>query len=142
MLAFAGAWPNTKLTDETAATWWEAALKDCDFGLGLKILERLVAHDEWFPTIARWNEARREIVRRQQESSKALPPAPADPADVKEQVARIRRMIAGLGECWGDVKKPRVMPDSEIRHDHPKQTQCSACLAEYGFEALAKAARS
>lgn len=128
MAALAGNWPNTQIGADTGEVWYQSVLSDLTFERGLAIVMQLVEREQWFPTVAKFYEYQRALARTDLQQA-ALPEAPANPADVRTTVARIRRMLADMGPCWGTIEKPRRMPPEERRHTAPSYSTCDACQA-------------
>lgn len=124
-------WPNTKVTAETVETWWNAALERTTFDVALPTVLRLVAEDEFFPTVARFHAMRRAIER-------GAEPAPAEveattphqQAEGHAAIARIRVLIEEVGSPWGTSENPHKPPTGWVQK-HPTESyrDCPACQA-------------
>lgn len=95
LAAFASAY--SKPLDESAVElWYQSTLHKVDYAVAMKVADRIVSHDEWFPTPARFNEVRRVVERDQAEPFRALPspePAEGERSRVKQLIADMRKRL-------------------------------------------------
>lgn len=83
--------------DVTIRVWFESALRDLSFVDGRAVAMAMVAESSDYPTPARFNAKRRELVqaenRPELQRFEALPPMPTDNERVRQHIAEIREKL-------------------------------------------------
>lgn len=129
LMALHGNWPNTPMDDAVTLTWYSAVFERLDFETGLAVVTRLVETEERFPTIARFNEIRRAVQRRQAESHEPKQIVEGIlTGDKRQRMALITRLIATETPGCGDLTKPRLIPrEDRVHHLGESVANCSFC---------------
>ena len=95
LAAFASAYHRT-VDESEARLWYQSTLHRIDYQTALKIADRIVTEDKYFPTPARFGEMRRAVERDMEQPYKALPmPAPLE-AERERVAALIAKTRSGL----------------------------------------------
>lgn len=90
------AFPNFTIEKPTVEVWVQSLAHD-DSTFAKATVDYIVANDSWFPTVARFNEAKRLVAGKASGSRLELPESTAGPVSkeqAKENIARLRQMLA------------------------------------------------
>lgn len=129
LTALGSGWPQVTLTADQAEVWYRSALERTTFDVGLAVVMRLVETEERFPTVARFNEVRRAVERRNSESDE--PPKAIEaalPRGARNLAAKKARLIELETPGTGDLRTARIIPTERRVHHHGSVQSCEFCM--------------
>lgn len=127
LAALASGWPGVTIASDQAEVWFHAALTDIDFEVGLEAVMHLIGTEERFPSIARFNAARRMKARRSAEDEPRHALEVGVPLSTGSRMAKIARLINAETPGWGGVEDPRRPTSEPVHHDGIEPGPCAFC---------------